>query len=150
MPLERSGKAARALDCREPGDRPSARRRVQTPAGVCGWMCLKPLSGLRPSLAPARNEARARVKSILNAVLNDASADHPAGHRRSLIGIYGLLGAMNLAIWVWAFIALADRPALLGTAFLAYVLGLRHAVDADHIATIDNVVRKLMQEGKRP
>ena len=33
---------------------------------------------------------------------------------------------------------------------LAYVLGLRHAVDADHIATIDNVVRKLMQEGKRP
>jgi high-affinity nickel-transport protein len=33
---------------------------------------------------------------------------------------------------------------------LAYVLGLRHAVDADHIAAIDNVVRKLMQEGKRP
>jgi high-affinity nickel-transport protein len=30
------------------------------------------------------------------------------------------------------------------------VLGLRHAVDADHIATIDNVVRKLMQEGKHP
>ena len=40
--------------------------------------------------------------------------------------------------------------ALLGTAFLAYVLGLRHAVDADHIAAIDNVVRKLMQEGKQP
>ena len=30
------------------------------------------------------------------------------------------------------------------------MLGLRHAVDADHIAAIDNVVRKLMQEGKRP
>jgi len=30
------------------------------------------------------------------------------------------------------------------------VLGLRHAVDADHIAAIDNVVRKLMQDGKRP
>jgi high-affinity nickel-transport protein len=27
---------------------------------------------------------------------------------------------------------------------------LRHAVDADHIAAIDNVTRKLMQEGKRP
>ncbi len=53
-------------------------------------------------------------------------------------------------IWIWALIALADRPTLLGTAFLAYVLGLRHAVDADHIASIDNVVRKLMQEGKRP
>ena len=33
---------------------------------------------------------------------------------------------------------------------LAYSFGLRHAFDADHIATIDNVTRKLMQEGKRP
>jgi high-affinity nickel-transport protein len=39
---------------------------------------------------------------------------------------------------------------VLGTAFLAYSFGLRHAVDADHIAAIDNVTRKLMQEGKRP
>ena len=39
---------------------------------------------------------------------------------------------------------------LLGTALLAYGLGLRHAVDADHITAIDNVTRKLMQEGKRP
>ena len=34
--------------------------------------------------------------------------------------------------------------------FLAYGLGLRHAVDADHIAAIDNVTRKLMQENQRP
>ncbi|CAB3809991.1 High-affinity nickel transport protein [Paraburkholderia fynbosensis] len=33
---------------------------------------------------------------------------------------------------------------------LAYGFGLRHAVDADHIAAIDNVTRKLMQEQKRP
>jgi len=39
---------------------------------------------------------------------------------------------------------------LLGTALLAYSFGLRHAFDADHIAAIDNVTRKLMQEGKRP
>jgi high-affinity nickel-transport protein len=39
---------------------------------------------------------------------------------------------------------------LMGTALLAYSFGLRHAVDADHIAAIDNVTRKLMQEGKRP
>jgi high-affinity nickel-transport protein len=38
----------------------------------------------------------------------------------------------------------------LATALLAYGFGLRHAVDADHIAAIDNVVRKLMQDGKRP
>ncbi len=36
------------------------------------------------------------------------------------------------------------------TATLAYSFGLRHAFDADHIAAIDNVTRKLMQEGKRP
>ena len=39
---------------------------------------------------------------------------------------------------------------LIGTALLAYSFGLRHAVDADHIAAIDNVTRKLMQDGKRP
>jgi high-affinity nickel-transport protein len=38
----------------------------------------------------------------------------------------------------------------LATGFIAYGFGLRHAVDADHIAAIDNVTRKLMQEGKRP
>ncbi len=39
---------------------------------------------------------------------------------------------------------------LSGTALLAYGFELRHAVDADHIAAIDNVKRKLMQEGRRP
>ena len=33
---------------------------------------------------------------------------------------------------------------------MAYILGLRHGVDADHIAAIDNTTRKLMQEGKKP
>ena len=64
--------------------------------------------------------------------------------------IYVFLIVANTAAWLWAWIAFADRPALLGTAFLAYVFGLRHAFDADHIAAIDNVVRKLMQEGKAP
>src|ERR1700759_5703165 len=67
-----------------------------------------------------------------------------------LTGIYGLLIAANVLAWVWALIAFRDYPVLVGTAFLAYAFGLRHAVDADHIAAIDNVTRKLMQEGKRP
>lgn len=33
---------------------------------------------------------------------------------------------------------------------LSYLLGLRHAVDADHLAAIDNSIRKLIQEGKPP
>ena len=63
---------------------------------------------------------------------------------------YAVLVAANVAAWTWALIAFVDRPILLGTALLAYMFGLRHAFDADHIAAIDNVVRKLMQEGKSP
>jgi high-affinity nickel-transport protein len=37
---------------------------------------------------------------------------------------------------------------LLATAFLAYTFGLRHAVDADHIAAIDNATRKLIETGR--
>jgi nickel/cobalt transporter (NiCoT) family protein len=69
---------------------------------------------------------------------------------RKTTTIYALLMTTNLAAWAWAWVTFADRPTLLGTALLAYVFGLRHAFDADHIAAIDNVVRKLMQDGKRP
>jgi high-affinity nickel-transport protein len=37
-----------------------------------------------------------------------------------------------------------------GTGVTAYVLGLRHAFDADHIAAIDNTTRRLMAGGQRP
>jgi high-affinity nickel-transport protein len=70
--------------------------------------------------------------------------------RRRVLGLYVLLGLANLAAWAWAGVVFHARPMLLGTALLAYGFGLRHAVDADHIAAIDNVTRKLMQEGKRP
>lgn len=86
------------------------------------------------------------MRTCLKAALDDASVNS----RARIAVIYALLLALNGVAWTWAVIALSGRPALLGTAMLAYVLGLRHAVDADHIATIDNVVRKLMQEGKRP
>ena len=61
-----------------------------------------------------------------------------------------LLIGGNILIWLWALFALHGQPVLLGTALLAYTFGLRHAVDADHIAAIDNVTRKLMQQGQRP
>src|SRR5258706_8165534 len=70
--------------------------------------------------------------------------------RPRLVTLYAVLIAANLAAWAWALIAFRHYPLLLGTALLAYGFGLRHAVDADHIAAIDAVTRKLMQEGKRP
>jgi high-affinity nickel-transport protein len=76
--------------------------------------------------------------------------DEAGNTRAKVIGIYGILLLFNLAVWLWAIVAFHPYPLLMGTALLAYSLGLRHAVDADHIAAIDNVTRKLMQEGKRP
>jgi high-affinity nickel-transport protein len=61
-----------------------------------------------------------------------------------------VLVAINIAAWALAFVAFRSHPVLLGTALLAFTFGLRHAVDADHICAIDNVTRKLMQEGRRP
>jgi nickel/cobalt transporter (NiCoT) family protein len=87
------------------------------------------------------------VKSIL--------PDHTAGpewlgFRGRIVAVFAFLIVANLAAWIWALIAFVHQPVLIGTAVLAYSLGLRHAIDADHIAAIDNVTRKLMQEGKRP
>jgi nickel/cobalt transporter (NiCoT) family protein len=70
--------------------------------------------------------------------------------RGKVIAVYALLVAFNIAAWIWALVAFRQFPLLLGTAALAYSFGLRHAFDADHIAAIDNVTRKLMQEGRRP
>lgn len=72
------------------------------------------------------------------------------GLRRQLFGVYALLALINLVVWVWALASFWRFPVPLGTAVLAYSLGLRHAVDADHIAAIDNVTRKFMQRGERP
>src|SRR6201984_3792476 len=72
------------------------------------------------------------------------------GFKTRVVTIYIGLILANIAAWIWAALAFSDKPLLLGTALLAYSFGLRHAVDADHIAAIDNVTRKLMQEGKRP
>lgn len=79
-------------------------------------------------------------------IFNDA----PGGLRAKVIAIYVILLAFNAGGWSWAVFAFRHYPVLLGTALLAYSFGLRHAVDADHIAAIDNVTRKLMQDGRRP
>jgi high-affinity nickel-transport protein len=76
--------------------------------------------------------------------------DEAINVRGKVVGIYVALIAVNVAVWAWALVAFHHYPTLLGTGFLAYSFGLRHAVDADHIAAIDNVTRKLMQQGQRP
>jgi high-affinity nickel-transport protein len=74
--------------------------------------------------------------------------DRPTSLRHKITGIYVFLLVLNVVAWAWALTAFHGQPALLGMALLAYTFGLRHAVDADHIAAIDNVTRKLFHIGR--
>ena len=76
---------------------------------------------------------------------------------RRLFAMFGFVAFLHIAgiALMWAATKgnyrLADGSMFgWGTAMLAYVLGMRHAFDADHIAAIDNTTRKLMSEGQRP
>ena len=86
------------------------------------------------------------MQGFVSRVWNESDASV----RGRLIALYAFLIAANVLVWVWAFVALHDNAVLFGSAFLAYTFGLRHAVDADHIAAIDNSTRKLMHLGQRP
>jgi nickel/cobalt transporter (NiCoT) family protein len=83
-------------------------------------------------------------------LLRSLLSDDATNVRARIAAIGMMLVAANLSAWLWALLLFGGQPVLLGTALLAYSLGLRHGLDPDHIAAIDNVTRKLMQEGKRP
>ncbi len=70
--------------------------------------------------------------------------------RRRIVLLLGALVLINIALWGLTLLVSARYSFVLSTALLAYSFGLRHGVDADHIAAIDNVTRKLVQDGKRP
>jgi high-affinity nickel-transport protein len=106
---------------------------------------MKSSAGRRASL-PLHTPAAPAFRPRLRTLFDDAAGNL----RGKVIGIYCVLFLFNAGAWLWAAVAFRHFPLLLGTALLAYTFGLRHAVDADHIAAIDNVTRKLMQEGKRP
>ena len=86
----------------------------------------------------------------MTAIAQPLAAAAPSNTRRNAIYLLTGLIVANALAWLWAFSEFGTNPVLMGTALLAYSFGLRHAVDADHIAAIDNVTRKLMQQGKTP
>jgi nickel/cobalt transporter (NiCoT) family protein len=64
--------------------------------------------------------------------------------------IFSVLITITAVGFSAAFVIGKIAVVLGGLGIVAYVFGLRHGVDADHIAAIDNTTRKLMQDGKRP
>ena len=77
-------------------------------------------------------------------------SDSPGPMRRKVWAVVAVLVGINLGVWALALVVFHQFPLLLGTALLAYSFGLRHAIDADHIAAIDNVTRALVQQGRKP
>lgn len=64
-----------------------------------------------------------------------------------IYGVVVLCTALGLAA---TFLVGRTFGIFIGLGILAYTLGLRHGVDADHICAIDNTTRKLLQQGKKP
>ncbi|MDR7191092.1 high-affinity nickel-transport protein [Microbacterium sp. BE35] len=72
-------------------------------------------------------------------------------------GVLILAGALLVLSWVLFAVVVAPADYRAGTstfgiglAITAFVLGMRHAFDADHIAAIDNTSRKLVADGEDP
>jgi high-affinity nickel-transport protein len=66
------------------------------------------------------------------------------------VRIISILVLVNLAIWAIVAIVLHSHPLLSSSALLSYTLGLRHALDADHISAIDLMTRRLVATGSKP
>ena len=79
--------------------------------------------------------------------------------KAKVVLLYVAVGAATLAAFVGAYRFLPAHYAgqvsggtliFTGLAITAYILGIRHGFDVDHIAAIDNTTRKLLHEGRRP
>ncbi|HET6894061.1 MAG TPA: hypothetical protein VFH72_01640 [Candidatus Baltobacteraceae bacterium] len=70
--------------------------------------------------------------------------------RARVVGLFAVLAAINAGAWIALLGAAHAFPLLLPLGVTAYLLGLRHAVDPDHIAAIDGTTRKLLHAGRKP
>jgi nickel/cobalt transporter (NiCoT) family protein len=72
------------------------------------------------------------------------------GFRRDSMWVVVWVMLLQVVTLIGFGVALAHSKILFSLSIVAYTFGLRHAMDADHIAAIDNTTRKLVGEGKRP
>ncbi|HEY0388110.1 MAG TPA: HoxN/HupN/NixA family nickel/cobalt transporter [Gaiellales bacterium] len=76
--------------------------------------------------------------------------DVSRGEWTRLSGFLAAVAVLHLVGWgLFVYYSGHYRP-LVGLGLTAYLFGLRHAFDADHIAAIDNTTRKMLAQGKRP
>ncbi|MBA8823324.1 high-affinity nickel-transport protein [Saccharopolyspora lacisalsi] len=87
----------------------------------------------------------------------DSSTERPTGwgalERRKVTLVVAALGMLHLVGWGAYFLyqdSFGTAGSLAAAGTTAYLLGLRHGFDADHVAVIDDATRLLMQRGRRP
>lgn len=72
------------------------------------------------------------------------------GHRARLGYVVGGVLAINVLAWgMFMLGAVTSSGPVAGAALAAFVLGARHAFDADHIAVIDDCTRLAVRQGQR-
>ena len=105
---------------------------------------------------PHHNPLRSRLRSKYTRAIRPLATLHArTPYLRTLplraLLIILLLVLVNLLVWVICALVLAlTHSHLISTGALAYTLGLRHALDADHISAIDLMTRRLIASGQRP
>ena len=70
--------------------------------------------------------------------------------RTKYFAVISLVVIFNVITLVAAGIMFSSNRSAFGISILAYLYGLKHAMDADHIAAIDNVTRQLVSKGQKP
>lgn len=94
------------------------------------------------------------ISPAVTAAPSGARWDRP--DKLSIAGMVGFVVLLNVVGWGVLVLVIAPQNLALGSSgvfgvglgFTAFLLGVRHAFDADHIAAIDNTTRKLVGEGK--
>lgn len=122
----------------DPGDR----RDLEHGNPVCGHALADDLGGKESP--PETKGDNAIAPSITLKTLWSSTVG-----RRTVL-ILGALVISNSTLWSICLGIARAFPAILAGALLAWTLGLRHAIDADHIAAIDGIVRWLVQLGQQP
>jgi high-affinity nickel-transport protein len=94
--------------------------------------------------------------STLTSAPDAVPGNFSAHDRRSIAGMSVFVLLLHVVGWGVLVFAVAPQAYRLGgtdvfgvgVGLTAYMLGVRHAFDADHIASIDNTTRKLVGEGR--
>ncbi|MBA8961471.1 high-affinity nickel-transport protein [Rhodococcus percolatus] len=68
----------------------------------------------------------------------------------AIVGAIATLHVLGWSLYLWQSENLAAASGFAGAGTLAYILGMRHAFDADHIAAIDDTTRLMLVRGRRP